>query len=83
MSRLQCSPKNQFAMFTKPWQAQRPNSCRNTEMVRHLKEIREQIMIAQNPESFLPRVREAEETMLHGNEGWCVVMRFHELEPPA
>ncbi|GAG20776.1 unnamed protein product [marine sediment metagenome] len=59
------------------------NAKRSAEMVRHLEEIKEQMMIAQNLESFLPLVREAEETMLHENEDWRVVVRFHELELPA
>jgi len=59
------------------------NAKRSAEMVNHLEELKEQMMITQNLESFLPLVREAEETMLHENEDWRVVVRFHELEPPA
>jgi hypothetical protein len=59
------------------------NAKRSHEMVRHLEEIREQMKAAQDLESFLPLVREAEETMLHENENWRIVVRFHELEPPA
>jgi hypothetical protein len=38
---------------------------------------------ADSPERFPPLVREAEEIMLHENEDWRVVVRFHELEPKA
>ena len=59
------------------------NAKRSTEMVRHLEEIKEQMKTAQNLESFLTLVCEVEETMLHENEDWRVVVRFHELELPA
>jgi hypothetical protein len=59
------------------------NAKRSTEMVRHLEEIKEQMRTAQNLESFLPLVCEVEDTMLHENEDWRVVVRFHELEPAA
>jgi len=59
------------------------NAKRSTEMVRHLEEIKEQMRTAQNLESFLTLVCEVEETMLHENEDWRVVVRFHELELPA
>lgn len=54
---------------------------RSTEMVRHLEETKEKMKEAQNLESVLPLVREAEETLLHENEDWRVVVRVHELEP--
>ena len=59
------------------------NAKRSAEMVRHLEEIRERMTATQDFESFLQLVREAEETMLHENEDWRIVVRFHELEPPA
>jgi len=59
------------------------NAERSTEMVRHLEETKGKMKEVQNLESFLPLVREAEETMLHENEDWRVVVRFHELEPPV
>lgn len=59
------------------------NAKRSTEMVRHLEETKGKMKEAQNLEDFLPLVREAEETMLHENEDWRVVFRFHELETPV
>ena len=59
------------------------NAKRSGEMVRHLEELKKQIQIAQNPEQFFNLVREIEETMIHENEDWRIVVRFHELEPPA
>jgi hypothetical protein len=59
------------------------NAKRSIEMVRHLEELKEQMKAASNLEAFLPLVSEAEETMLHENEDWRVVIRFHELEPPV
>lgn len=59
------------------------NTSRSSEMVRHLEELKARMMAADSPERFLPLVREAEETMLHENEDWRVVVRFHELEPEA
>jgi hypothetical protein len=38
---------------------------------------------ARTPEELASLVRETEETMLHENEDWRVVVRFHELEPLA
>ena len=59
------------------------NAKRSGEMVRHLEELKKQIQTAQNPEQFFNLVREIEETMIHENEDWRIVVRFHELEPPA
>jgi hypothetical protein len=59
------------------------NAKRSGEMVRHLEELKIQLQKAQNPEQFYRCVREIEETMLHENEDWRIVVRFHELEPPA
>jgi hypothetical protein len=59
------------------------NARRSIEMVRHLEELKEQMKEASDLEAFLPLVKEAEETMLHENEDWRIVIRFHELEPPG
>jgi hypothetical protein len=59
------------------------NAKRSGEMVRHLEELKKQAKSAQRKEQFFLLVREIEETMLHENEDWRVVVRFHELEPPA
>lgn len=59
------------------------NASRSAEMARHLEELKARMEAADSPERFLPLVREAEETMLHENEDWRVVVRFHELEPMA
>jgi len=59
------------------------NAKRSTEMVRHLEELKGKMQEARDMVSLLPLVREAEETMLHENEDWRVVVRFHELELPA
>ena len=59
------------------------NAKRSEEMVRHLEELRKKIETTQNTERFYQVVREIEETMLHENEDWRVVVRFHELEPAA
>jgi hypothetical protein len=59
------------------------NASRSAEMARHLGELKAKMQAAEDPERFLPLVREAEETMLHENEDWRVVVRFHDLEPMA
>jgi uncharacterized phage-like protein YoqJ len=59
------------------------NAKRSNEMVRHLEELKYEMVHAEDLKNFLPLVREAEETMLHENEDWRVIVRFHELEPPA
>ena len=59
------------------------NASRSAEMARHLEELKAKMKAADSPERFLPLMREAEETMLHENEDWRVVVRFHELEPAA
>lgn len=56
---------------------------RAAEMVHHLEEIRAAMVQAKTREPFLALMREAEETMLHENEDWRVVVRFHELETPS
>ncbi|MDO8715645.1 MAG: SLATT domain-containing protein [Dehalococcoidales bacterium] len=57
------------------------NSMRSAEMVGHLKELKEKMVRVQNLDGFLTLVKEAEETMLHENEDWRVVVRFHKTEP--
>jgi len=57
------------------------NSMRSAEMVRHLKEIKGRMMLSKDHNSFLEPLKEAEETMLHENEDWRVVVRFHTPEP--
>ena len=59
------------------------NSMRSAEMVRHLKELKDRIMRVEGRESFLRLVGEVEQTMLHENEDWRVVVRFHIPELPA
>jgi len=56
------------------------NSMRTAEMVRHLEELKEKLMTAKDYNDFLELLKEAEETMLHENEDWCVVVRFHTHE---
>jgi hypothetical protein len=57
------------------------NSMRSAEMAGHLKELKDKMSRAQNRDEFLGLVKETEETMLHENEDWRVVMRFHTIEP--
>jgi len=59
------------------------NAQRSQEMARHLEEIKGKMMKAPDLDAFIPLVHEAEEVMLHENADWRVVVRFHELEPPA
>ena len=59
------------------------NSMRSTEMVRHLKELKGEMMLVQDYDSLLGLLKETEETMLHENEDWRVVVRFHVLEVPT
>ena len=53
------------------------NSMRSAEMARHLRELKAKITLAPDYNSFLGLLREAEETMLHENEDWRVVVRFN------
>jgi len=53
------------------------NSMRSAEMVRHLEELKEKLMAAKDYDDFLELLKEAEKTMLHENEDWRVVVRFH------
>ena len=59
------------------------NAQRSQEMVLHLAGLKARMKEARDPGSFFPLVREAEEIMLQENADWRVVVRFHELEPPA
>jgi hypothetical protein len=59
------------------------NAQRSREMALHLEELKARMKTARDLESFLPLVQEAEEIMLQENADWRVVVRFHELEPPA
>ncbi len=56
-------------------------SARSEEMARHLRELHEKLSRAQNTEEFIETITETEETMLHENEDWRVVMRFHQIDP--
>jgi uncharacterized protein (TIGR03382 family) len=56
------------------------NSMRSGEMVGHLKELKERMSRTHNRGEFLELVKETEETMLHENEDWRVVVRFHRTE---
>jgi hypothetical protein len=59
------------------------SSMRSAEMVRHLQELKGRVMLAQDYNSLQTLLKETEETMLHENEDWRVVIRFHEPEVPA
>jgi hypothetical protein len=59
------------------------NSMRYAEMVRHLKELKDRMTAVQDQNGFSQLVRETEETMLHENEDWRVVVRFHTTEVPV
>ena len=57
------------------------NSMRSAEMARHLQELDNKLGQVQDYHGFLGLVKEIEETMLHENEDWRVVVRFHTTEP--
>jgi hypothetical protein len=59
------------------------SSMRSAEMVRHLTELKDKMMLSEDYNSFLESLKEAEETMLHENEDWRVVVRFHIPEMPV
>lgn len=59
------------------------NSKRSAEMALHLESLAEPMERADSREELIAIVKEIEETMLHENEDWRVVVRFHELEPLA
>jgi hypothetical protein len=56
---------------------------RSSEMVNHLTELKDRMLMAEDHDTFLRLVRETEETMLHENEDWRVVVRFNIPEVPA
>ena len=58
------------------------NSMRSAEMVRHLTEFKDRMMLSHDYNSFLESLKDVEETMLHENEDWRVVVRFHASEVP-
>lgn len=58
-------------------------SMRSSEMASHLRELKEKVAKAKDIETFLILVTEVEETMLHENEDWRVVVRFHAPELPV
>lgn len=59
------------------------NSLRSMEMARHLKELKDRMSRTEDRRAFSELVKEIEETMLHENEDWRVVVRFHETEIPV
>ena len=59
------------------------NSMHSAEMVRHLTGLRDKMIGARDNNGFLKAIKEAEEIMLHENEDWCVVVRFHVPEVPV
>lgn len=59
------------------------NSMRSAEMVNHLKELKDQMMRVRKREDLLRLIAETEQTMLHENEDWRVVVRFHVPELPV
>ena len=59
------------------------NARRSEEMARYLQELQDQMLAARSAEEFRKVVRDVEEAMLHENQDWRVIVRFHELEPPA
>lgn len=59
------------------------NSKRSAEMARHLEGLAETLERTETRAEFVALVKEIEETMLHENEDWRIVVRFHELEPLA
>jgi hypothetical protein len=57
-------------------------SMRSAEMARHLKELKSKMAAVKDHQGFLWLVKETEETMLHENEDWRIVVRFHTIEVP-
>jgi len=57
------------------------NSMRSAEMARHLEELKNKVMKLKDYRGFAALVKETEETMLHENEDWHVVVRFQTIEP--
>jgi len=52
-------------------------------MARHLRELKDRMFHTKNHEEFFEVVKETEETMLHENADWRVVVRFHKIEVPV
>lgn len=59
------------------------NSIRSAEMANHLEDLKSRLEVAKDREDVLGLVSEVEETMLHENEDWRVVVRFHRTDAPA
>ena len=59
------------------------NSMRSAEMVRHLEELKGEMMLVQDYDSLRGLLKDTEETMLHENEDWRVMVRFHMPEVPG
>jgi hypothetical protein len=59
------------------------NSMRSSEMARHLTELGERTIQVQDRQSLLQIITETEQTMLHENEDWRVVVRFNIPELPV
>jgi hypothetical protein len=57
------------------------NALRSYEMARHLGDIGEQIEESEDLVTFKILVQEAEQTMLHENQDWRVMILFHPIEP--
>jgi hypothetical protein len=58
-------------------------SLRSKEMMRHLLELKDRLSRTANPDEFYDIIKETEYTMLHENEDWRVVVRFHKTEIPV
>jgi hypothetical protein len=58
-------------------------SRRYLEMVNHLTELKHRMLETEKPEDFYETVKEIEDTMLHENEDWRVVVRFKKTEAPV
>jgi hypothetical protein len=59
------------------------SSMRSAEMVYHLKELKSEMMLVDSFAGLHQSLKEVEQTMLHENEDWRVVVRFHVPELPA
>jgi len=58
-------------------------SVRSKEMMRHLMELKDRLARAADQDEFFDIIKETEDTMLHENEDWRVVIRFHKTEIPV
>jgi hypothetical protein len=59
------------------------NAMRSAEMVRHLTELKDKMLMAPDYDSFVRLLKETEETMLHENEDWRIIVKFHMPEVPV